>query len=111
MLFSGFHSSSAGKESTCNAGDSTSILQSGRSPQEGIGYSLRYSWASLVAQMVKNPLAIQSFAISELNLGSIPGLGISLEEIMATHFSILAWGIPIDRGGWQLTSMRLQSQT
>ena len=59
MLFSGFHGSSDGKESTCNAGDSTSIPGSGRSPEEGIGYSLQYSWASLVAQMVKNPLAIR----------------------------------------------------
>ena len=30
--------------------------------------------------------------------GSIPGPGRSLEEGMATHSSILAWRIPIDRG-------------
>ena len=48
-------SSSAGKESTCNSGDPGSILGSGRSAGEGIGYSLQYSWASLV---VKNPPAI-----------------------------------------------------
>ena len=46
---------SVGKESTCNAGDSGSISGSGRSPGEGIGYPLQYSWASLVAQLVKNP--------------------------------------------------------
>ena len=44
-----------GKESTCNAGDAGSIPGSGRSAGEGIGYPLRYSWASLVAQLVKNP--------------------------------------------------------
>ena len=44
----------AGKESTCNAGDPHSIPWSGRSSGEGIGYPLQYSWASLVAQMVKN---------------------------------------------------------
>ena len=46
----GFPGSSAGKESTCNAG---------RSPGEGIGYPLQYSWTSLAAKMVKNPLAMQ----------------------------------------------------
>ena len=37
-----------------NAGDPGSIPEAGRSPGEGIGYPLQYSWASLVAQMVKN---------------------------------------------------------
>ena len=32
-----------GKESACNAGDSGSISESGRSPGEGNGYSLQYS--------------------------------------------------------------------
>ena len=50
----GFPGSSAGKESTCNAGDPSSIPGSGRSPGEGISYPFQYSWASLVAQMVKN---------------------------------------------------------
>ena len=47
--------SSVGKESTFNAGDRGSIPVSERSAGEGIGYPLRYSWASLVAQLVKNP--------------------------------------------------------
>ena len=55
----GFPDSSVGKESTCNAGDPGSILGSGRSAEEGIGYPLQYSWASLVAQLVKNPHAMQ----------------------------------------------------
>ena len=50
----GFPDSSVGKESTCNAGDPGSIPGSGRSPGEGIGYPLLYSWASLVVQLVKN---------------------------------------------------------
>ena len=50
--------SSAGKESTCNTGNPGSIPGSGRSLEEGIGYPLWYSWASLVAQMVKNPPAM-----------------------------------------------------
>ena len=51
----GFPGSSTGKESTCNAGDPSSISGSGRSAGEGIGYPLQYSWASLVAKLVKNP--------------------------------------------------------
>ena len=37
----GFLGSSAGKESACNAGDSGSVPESGRSPGEGIGYPLQ----------------------------------------------------------------------
>ena len=44
----------AGKESTCNAGDPGSIPGSGRSAGEGLAYPLQYSWASLVAQLLKN---------------------------------------------------------
>ena len=50
----GFPGSSADKESTCNAGDPGWIPGLGRSPGEGIEYLVQYSWASLVAQMVKN---------------------------------------------------------
>ena len=47
---------SAGEESTCRAGDPSLIPGLGRSPEEGTGYPLQYSWASLVAQLVKNLL-------------------------------------------------------
>ena len=50
----GFPNNSVGKESTCNAGDPSSIPGSGRSAGEGIGYPLQYSWGSLAAQSVKN---------------------------------------------------------
>ena len=55
----GFPDSSVGKESTRNAGDPGSIPGLERSTVEGIGYPLQYSWASLVAQLVKNLLAMQ----------------------------------------------------
>ena len=55
----GFFDSSAGKEFARNARDPGSIPRSGRSPGEGIGYPLQYSWAYLVAQLVKNLPAIQ----------------------------------------------------
>ena len=85
-----FPGSSAGKESACNAGDPAlySISGSGRSSEEGIGYPLQYSWASLVAQMVKNPPAVQETWVQFLDWED------PLEEGMATDSSILAWRIP-----------------
>ena len=64
--FGGFPGSSAGKESACNSGDLGSVPRSGRSPGEGIGYPLPYSWASLVAQMVNNPPATQETWVQSL---------------------------------------------
>ena len=64
---------SVGKESTCNAGDPSSIPGSGRSPGEGIGYPLQYSWVSLVAQLVKNPTAMQETWIRSLGQEDSPG--------------------------------------
>ena len=50
----GFPGGLAGKESACNAGDPVLIPGLGRSSGEGIGHPLQHSWASLVAQLVKN---------------------------------------------------------
>ena len=55
----GFPGRSVGKESACNAGDPGWIPGSGRSPGGGISYPLGYSWASLVAQLVKNSPALR----------------------------------------------------
>ena len=87
----GFPVSSAGKESACNAGDPGSIPVSGRSPGEWIDYPLQYSWASLVAPAVWQTW-VQSLDWED-----------PLQEGMATHFSILAWRIPMDRGAWRAT--------
>ena len=54
----GFSGGSEGKESACNAGDPGSFPGLGTSRGEGVGYSLQYSWASLLAQTVKNPPAM-----------------------------------------------------
>ena len=83
----GFLSSSAGKESTYNAGDLSSIPGSGRFSGEGIGYPLQYSWASLVVQLVKNVPAMWDTWVQSL------GWEDPLKEDMATHSSILAWEI------------------
>ena len=62
----GFPDSSTGRESTCKAGKPGSVPGSGRSPGEGIGYPLQYSWASLVAQLVKNPPAMRETWVQSL---------------------------------------------
>ena len=54
----GFPGGSEGKASACNAGDPGLIPGSGRSAGEGLGYPLQYSWASLLAQLVKIPPAV-----------------------------------------------------
>ena len=64
--------SSVGKESTCNAGDPSSIPGLRRSPGEGIGYSLQYSWASCSGG--------EESACNSEDLGSIPVLGRSSGE-------------------------------
>ena len=66
-----------------------------KSHGEEIGCPLQYSWASLMAQMVKNPPAMQETWVRSL------GWEDPLEEGMATHSSILAWRTPMDRGAWQ----------
>ena len=59
--------SSVGKESTCNAGDPSSIPGLGRSAGKGIGYPLQYSWASLVTQLVKNQPAMWETWVQSLS--------------------------------------------
>ena len=93
----GFPGSSVGKKSTCNARDHGSTPGSGRSPGEGIGYPLQYSWASLVAQTVKNLPAMWEAWVQSL------GWEDPLEKAMAIHSRILAWRIPMDRGALQAT--------
>ena len=78
----------AGKESACNTGDPGSIPGLGRSTGEGIDYPLQYSWASVVAQLVKNPTAMWETWVRSL------GWEDPLEKGKATHCSILAWRIP-----------------
>ena len=84
----GFPGSSVGKEYVCNAGDLGSIPGSGRSAVKGIGHPLQCSWASLVAQLVKNQPAMQETWVQSLSWED------PLEKGRATHASILAWRIP-----------------
>ena len=72
-----------GKESACNAGDPGLIPGPGGSTGEGIDYPLQYSWASLVAQLVKNPPAMWETWVQSL------GWEHPLEKGKATHSTIL----------------------
>ena len=83
-----FPNRSVGKESTCSAGNPSLIPGMGRSAGEGIGYPLQYSWAFLVAQLVKNPPAMRETPVPFL------GREGPLETGKAIHSSTLAWRIP-----------------
>ena len=54
------------------------------SPREGIGYPLQYSWASLEAQTVNNPLAMWETWVQSLSWED------PLEKEMTIHSNILA---------------------
>ena len=88
LSFTGLPHSSVGKQSTYNAGDPSLIPGLGRSTGEGIGYPLQYSWASLMAQLVKNLPTMQETWVLPL------GWEDPMEKGKATHSIILAWRIP-----------------
>ena len=88
ILVSSFPDSSVGTEYTCNAGDPGLIPGLERVAGEGIGYPLQYSWASLVAHLVKNLSAMRETWVQSL------GWEDPLEKGKAVHSSILAWRIP-----------------
>ena len=98
ITIQGFLGGSVDKESTCNAGDTGSIPGSGRSAGEVIGYPPQFSWASLVAQLVKNLPAAWETWVQSL------GWEDPLEKETATDSSILAWRIPWteESGGYSL---------
>ena len=73
------------------------IPESVRSPGEGIDYPLQYSWASPVAQLVKNPPTMRETWVRSL------GWEDPLEKGKDSHSSILAWRIP-----WTIQSMELE---
>ena len=85
-LTKGFPDSSVGKESACNAGDPSSIPRLGRSTGERVD-PLQYSWASLVAQLGKNPPVMKETWVRPL------GRDDPLQKGKVPHSSILAWRI------------------
>ena len=103
-----FPGSSAGKESSCNAGDPSSISGLGVSAGEEIGSPLQYFWASLVAQTVKNPPAMGKTCVWSL------GQEDPLEKEVAIHSSILArviqWNYP-GRARWAIIHGAAKNRT
>ena len=78
-----------------DAGDASSIPGLGRSPGEGIGYRLQYSWASLVAQVVKNLAAIQETWVQFLDQED------PLQKGNGYPFQHFYLENPMDREAWQ----------
>ena len=74
-----------GKESSCNSRGPSSIPGLGSSPGKGTGYPHQHSWASLVAQMVKNPPAMWETWVWLL------GSEDPLEKGTITHSRPLSW--------------------
>ena len=129
----GFPGSSAGRESAWDAGDPRLIPGLGRSAGEGISCPLQHSWASLVAQLVKNLPAMQETWIWSLGWedplekemalgfpgdsdgkestcnvgdpGSIPGLGRSSREENGYPLWYSCLENPMDREAWQATGI------
>ena len=71
----GFPDSSVSKKSTCHAEDPGLIPGLGKSPGEGIDYPLQYSWASLVAQQVKNLSEVPETWVRSLGWEKSPAEG------------------------------------
>ena len=93
----GFPGSSAGKESACNAGDPSSNPGLGRSPGEGIGYPLQYSWAFPGGSDEKES------ACNIEDLGLIPLWGRSPGGVYGNPFQYSYLENPTDRGAWWAT--------
>ena len=96
-IIMGFPGSSAGKESTCTSGDPSLIPGLGKSPGEGIGYPLQYSWATIWWLRKRNLPAMQEIWIRSL------GWEDPLEEGMATHSSNLAWETSWTEEPWSVS--------
>ena len=62
---------------------------SGRSPGEGIGYPLQYYWASLVAQTIKNPPAVQETWVQSLGWKDLVSFNSCIGSWVLYHYYYL----------------------
>ena len=94
-IFMGFPSGSVGKELACSAGDPGLIPGLGRYTGEGIGCPLQYSWAFLVAQLVKNLPALQDTWIGKITWTRerlpIPDYGLKSSAEYIVHWVSKNW--------------------
>ena len=90
MVIKGFTDSSVDKESACNAGDPGWIPGLGRSTGEWIHYPLQCSWASLVAQLIENPPAVQETWVPFLGW-EYSGLENSMDSIVHGFAKSWTW--------------------
>ena len=88
-----FPGSSVGKEPACKSGNPSSISGSGKPPREGISHQLQYSWASLVAQMLKNLPVMR-----ETWVWSLPW-----QDPHGNPFQYSCLENSMNRGAWQAT--------
>ena len=79
----GFPDSSAGKVSACNTRDPGLIPGLGRSAGEGIGYTLQYSWASQVAQLIKNSPSMQETWVQSVGWENPLEKGMAAQNILS----------------------------
>ena len=100
-----FPGGSDSKASAYNAGDPGLTPGLGRSNGEEKGYPLQYSWASRLAQLVKNPPAMRKTWVSSLRWED------PLEKGNATHSSTFAWKIPWTEEPGRLQHGVTKSQT
>ena len=73
---------------------SVRFLGRGRSAGEGIGYPLQYSWVSLVAQLVKNPPAMQETPVPGWGRSAGEGIGYPLQYSWASLVAQLVKHLP-----------------
>ena len=94
-----FLGSSADKGSTCNAGDPGSIPGSRRSPGDRTGYPRQYSWASVVAQMVKNLPAMWETWVQSLGWKD-PSAYVKTKALIASLMAQLVKNLPAMGETW-----------
>ena len=100
-VYQGFTDGSVDKESACNAGDPSWIPGSGRSTGEGISYPLQYSWASLVAQLVKNLITESLLYYIGVNVyQGLPDSSVDKESAYNAEDSGLIPGLGRSYGEW-----------
>ena len=86
-----FPDSSVGKESACNAGDTSSVPGPGRSPGEALGYPLQYS-------DLEDSMGYNSWGRKELDMIERLSLSFSQENHLITFLKYLNWSLVLYLG-------------